>query len=398
MLNDKKNNFQEDDLSNMIDAYKEDDELRNKINELKKQKETEIERARLLEEEKKAREEARNALSGNKEEKETEKEVKQEEEVPQPIEHTRVDMESIHKYDSKPAGTTVVMKGAAFKESDEVEYTAQDLNDAATETDSDFEEFTENELESVEEETEEKEVMDEGKINKIITGLIAVFAGLLVIGGLIFAINFFSGEKPPVDKPIKDNPTQDEDEIKKPEDEKDVEKPVKDPEEDNSQIGTDNSVRIAEINGYIKDYENKIAALEEQIAALKEQQKQSDTDYKVYKAEYDKYTSEKRDIENEYKGRVAQHKENCPICKEEQHDETGKEKNKDCNELNKIELERDAKLVSVEEKIEKADTDLAKVENTLNETKVTILRLEGDRNNYKIEKEKLERELAELQK
>lgn len=243
------------DLSEMIDEYDEDNELRRKIEAMKKsQKDSETQETNhFYEQEEPQNYEAftRSSYAAQSEGIEADNEAQSYSEAD--FDKTRVVMEH-PRYDEEEA-----------KEADDSVY----LYDNHEVTEEEITEDDINEFLGEKKASSKKPSMDEDKMNKIITGVIIGIVSLCLIIGIGFGIKamFFNSDETPVtdtdtnkdkddndkdddeEKPIIDNPDDDE----------------KDKPDDNDNPVTDNTKEIAEIKGKIEANTKQINSYNNQI-------------------------------------------------------------------------------------------------------------------------------------
>lgn len=285
---DERNNNQNDDLSDMINAYSKDNELRKKINELKKQKEETV----------KTEEEPFSFASYTKEETQPISKASgiPDIQVDDDLTKTRVGFSGEEAYDK----TLVIMnsKPKASFSSEELEEEIVDEDYEEEELDEDRTiETTTQAFASMDDDDDDEEEEDEDpfdrksrkkepdpkadqKMNKIITyviiGVVAVV--VLVAGGfgVKFALDHFLSDEPKVEETDKDKDNN----------------TTKDPDKDNNVTNKtdgsddtdlkDNSAAKAKINGELKALESQLEDKKKEVSAAQsalDEANQNKTDY-----------------------------------------------------------------------------------------------------------------------
>ncbi len=248
------------DLSDMIDEYEEDQELRKKIDAMKQAKQN------IMQE-----------TQGSSE-------ITTESNDSDTIDDSDgfyEDNDIVQPEMSDEIGKTRVVVGRPLNDSD---FTRDEESDRIGDsihmyenremleeeiTDEDIEEFLGNDRE---ESTSEKAKMDPAKMNKIITyaitGIVALFLLIGVGIGVKALVDHSGGE----DKVVEGDKEKDQDKEKDKDDDEEGNKPITDnnkEQDDDPEDKQDNSKRIAEINGKIKANEKQIAEHNKQIEQAK---------------------------------------------------------------------------------------------------------------------------------
>ncbi len=363
----KNDNFQDDefDLTEMINAYEEDDELRKKIEEMKQE---------------------------NKKTNETEQE--------NDVNFIEVDAKEEKEPQSDGDKTLVIMdnqKRSVFSEpkQDEEESVYLYENREVEE-----EEITEEDIkEFLGEGTKQKKQIDPNKMNKTITYVIIGFVAVCLLFGIGFGVKLL----------LDNNSTEEQVSEKKDKDEdkdKNKDQDVKDKNKDdnkennkpqiNDKPSSDNSIRLAEINGYIKDYQAKIDVLNKSIEVEEENIKNYTKEYETirdqeepkFSTAYSNSDSTAKTLETAY--HEAQAASDADPENEEKKAKAEKAKT-DYEDAKKASENNYQAWQDVKKKMDTAKANKEKSEQNKNNYVNTI-------NDYQNEIEKLQKEREELQK
>lgn len=365
-LHDTNDDF---DLSNMINEYEEDSELRKKIEQMKKEKQEQP---------------VSDVFQSSQEPVITNGERKQGPFLD--VDETQSDIGATRIMNVEDEGdkTLVIMNHQQKREFAQVgqedtdesiyEYNSHDIEEELT--DDDIRDYLGDEEEPKMEEPHKK---DPNKMNKIVTSVIIGIVALCVLVALGFGFkalmdNYEGNKKPPV---VEGTDKNDKGEKDNGEDKKPVNNEGEDEKEGNeNDKPNDNSVRIAEINGSIKDKQKRIEDLNAQLEKVKADKANAEANFK--QTTYDEL---KNNRDNTLR-LMSDKQTELEAC------EASGEEGKDCSQL-KNEFQELANAIDGYEKqiktmegykatIDNAPNEITEINNTITNLNNEVLKLQNE--------------------
>ncbi len=358
MLNHRKDE-DELDLSDMIDEYEEDQELRKKIDAMKQAQNNRMQKP--VEKEYVSREPILMNYSDDS--------------TPESVQNDNFDdydgnddvVFSVD--DSDEGGKTRVVMNQPLHESDFVTEPESESSDDSIYmydnrevveeeiTEEDIEEFLGNDQD---EQPQEKTKVDPAKMNKIITYAITGVVALCLLIGIGFGVKAMLDHNSSEDKVVDSDKDKDKDKDKEKEKDKNKDQPVTNTDEESdtdpdNEDKKDNSKRIAEINGKINANNQQISVYRKQIELARQSLRDQMND-----PEFINYKNKENEIENldsnitELTTKIEQCI-NDEACTEEELDELKRQEEEYAQQ--KKNLEAEAKVL--EERFKKKDDEIS---------------------------------------
>lgn len=388
MLNHRKDE-DELDLSDMIDEYEEDQELRKKIDAMKQAQNNRMQKP--VEKEYVSRE----PILMNYSDDSTSESVQND----NFDDYDGNDDVVFSVDDSDESGKTRVVMNQPLHESDFVTEPESESSDDSIYmydnrevveeeiTEEDIEEFLGNDQD---EQPQEKTKVDPAKMNKIITYAITGVVALCLLIGIGFGVKAMLDHNSSEDKVVDSDKDKDKDKDKENDKNKDQpvtnidEEPDTDPDNEDKK---DNSKRIAKINGQITAYNKQIEDDNQKIAAAKKVQKENQVDENVLGDRRTRRDEAARNIERLNMDIESYNSQ----CSSDSRDEEF------CSSFN-ID-EKTNELKSLQSQLTQLDSEVSALENKkklFDQANVTITQLNDEVKNLNNEITRLNKELQSL--